>query len=165
MPIFVNYGSIVGDIGSTKGQVHGLGLGSKVLTPGNVVHWVSLAPMDGNIATGHSSGKRQHEPFRIVKEVTPSSPAVFQAAVAGMTGNRVNPRLDINFYKTNKQGKLLPYFTITLTNAALAGIHPKPHPRKIGASELEEINFTFQKIDFKWLSGGTSAADDWTAQQ
>ncbi len=209
MPIYMSYGSDRGDVGSSgKGQVHGMRLGSKTITPRTLLQVIGDAQLHGGQAgfgsdksihayqyslsgqsgsSSHPTGKRQHPPFTIIKEVDQTSPAMYQAAAAGMTGNRPTPKLHINFYKTSAQGKPQHYFTIILTDAALGGIRRMPHHAtdrveyRAGGNpvilkalpphpsrhsnprthELEEISLTFAKIEVTWTSGAGAASDDW----
>jgi type VI secretion system Hcp family effector len=63
-----------------------------------------------------------------------------------------------------------PYYTVTLVNAQIAKIrsyHPPAtgtHSESRDTYEQEELSFSFQKIEFTWTGGGTTAQDDWNAQ-
>jgi type VI secretion system secreted protein Hcp len=135
--------------------------GLKALTPGNL----RFAITQIDPASGSYAGKRQHKPITIVKEVDSASPLYLTA----LANNEVLTKLDLNFLKTNPQGKTEPYFTITLTNAALVSIVRKPAPRphsgrqQYTTNELEEIAITFQKIVYAWTKGGITNSDDWNA--
>ena len=174
MPIYVNFSAIGGNVLNVrKGQVYGMTQGLKTITPSNLsrMGWVAAGESHGlnhtpvDPATGQPSGKRQHEPITIRKEVDSASPLYLTA----LANNKVFPKLDLNFLKTNAQGKTEPYFTITLTNAALVSIGRKPAPRppsgrqQYVTNELEEIKITFQKIVYTWIKGGISSSDDWDA--
>ena len=163
MPIYMQYSAIGGNIPNIgKSQVYGMTLGLKSITPGNISYAIQ-SPRD--IATGLASGKRRHEPIKIIKEWGAASPQFLNS----LANNKVLPKLNLNFLKTNPQGIFQPYFTINLTNAALAGYRRKPlppHPPKhrlLDTYELEEIAFTFQKIEITNHSGGKTSSDDWDA--
>jgi len=157
MPIFVNFGTISGEK-TGNGQVHGLNLGMKALTP-NTVRFIQ-SPRD--VSTGQSVGRRKWEPLKIIKEIGSSKPLFFT-----LGRNKVLPTLHLNFEKPDSAGKLVTYFTITLSDATVGSIVRKPAPsfskRSIAADthELEEIEFTFRKIEYKYSSGKTSHSDDW----
>ena len=169
MPIFRQHSAAGEKLQNlAAGRVYGMSQGSKAITPGNLAlecHGFGFqvqAPYDSN--TGGATGKRRHSQLSITKEVDAASPLLL--AVLG--NNRVLQTLKLKFVKTNPQGMARPYFTITLTDAALAGYgrKPLPHsasPRK-GPSvhELEQVAFTFQKIDVNFDSGAAAASDDWT---
>jgi type VI secretion system secreted protein Hcp len=163
MPIYLQYSAIGGNIPNVgKSQVYGMTQGSKSITPGNVSYAIQ-SPRD--IATGQASGKRQHEPIKITKEWGAASPQFLNS----LANNKVLPKLNLNFLKTDPQGITQPCFTITLTNAALAGYGRKPlphHPPKhrvLDTYELEEIAFSFQKIVITHHSGGKTFTDNWDA--
>ena len=149
MPIFANYGSIAGSGG--KGRILGMKQGNKTLTPANL----SFA-----IESGLPTGKRQHSPLLIIKESESSTPLFFRSH------NQAFPTLTLYFKKTDPQGKEQLYFTITLTNATVS-IPKRYHPHLTevhDTDEMEEIEFTFQKIVVQNVGGKTSATDDWSAQ-
>lgn len=166
MPVYLTFASPTRGANFGKGQVYGMKQGLRTLTPGNLwtVRFDNGVPVDH--ATGQSSGKRQHKPITIRKEVDSASPLYLTA----LANNKVFPQLHLNFQKTNGQGTTEPYFKITLTNAALVSLGRKPHPHKPSTgrqqfltNELEEIKLTFQKIDYTWTKGGISSSDDWDA--
>jgi type VI secretion system Hcp family effector len=163
MPIFVtfaspNMGAIFG-----KGQVYGMNQGLKTLTPGNL----SYAVTQYDPASGSLVGRRMHDPITIRKEVDSASPLILSA----LANNKEFPKFDLNFLKTNAHGKTEPYFTFTLTNAAVAGYGRRllPHNHSTGrqhfvTNELEEIKLTFQEIVYTWIKGGISSSDDWNVR-
>lgn len=167
MPIYLNYsltGTAVASL--AKGQVYGMTLGSKTVTPRSVGvevrgwNYEVQAPRDA--ASGLASGKRQHSPLTITKETDLASPQLLNAKWKG----ELLATIDLNFVKKSSQGAEQPYFTITLTNATIAGYRrytPKPHSKALSTHELEEIAFTFQKIEISDVSGGKSSQDDWAA--
>jgi len=162
MPIYVTFASPTMGLNFGKGRVQGMKQGMKTITPGNL----SYAITQIDPASGSYSGRRRHDPITIRKEVDSASPLF----IAALANNKVFPKLDLNFLKTNPQGITEPYFTITLTNAALAGYgrKPVPHTPSVGreqyvTNELEEIQITFQKIVYTWIKGGITSSDDWEA--
>ena len=80
------------------------------------------APFDS--ATGQASGKRVHKPIMIVKVIDQASPRLLQALVT----NEVLTSVKIEFWRPVPEAAA-PYFSIMLTNAALAG-SPWRHPAK-----------------------------------
>ena len=163
MPIYLSFASPTMTTSLGKGRVHGMKQGLRTITPGNM-RFAIQSPIDP--ATGQSSGKRQHEPLTITKEVDRASPLY----LAALYNNEAFHTVHLNFFKPNPQGKEELYFTITLTDAALVGLGRKPHPHKPSTgrqqfltNELEEIKLTFQKIDYTWTKGGISSSDDWDA--
>jgi len=161
MPIWMQYSAPTGNIPNVeKSQVFGLTHGLKPITPGNVGAWIQGIQLPRDIATGQASGKRQHEPIKIIKEWGPTSPQVY----GYLTNNKVFPKLHLNFDQPGADGKPSPYFTITLTDAALAGYVRKPspphhHPKH--GSEFVEVNLTFNTIAITFHSGKKSNFNDW----
>ncbi|TAL69052.1 MAG: type VI secretion system tube protein Hcp [Bacteroidetes bacterium] len=113
-------------------------------------------------ATGQASGKRQHQPIKIVKEWGAASPQIFQACVT----NEVLPSVVLQFVHVNSDGFEQVYQTITLTNANISGVRMfKDYfnsAQGVDSKELEEVSFTFQKIQIENLDGKTMAVDDWS---
>ena len=118
-------------------------------------------------ASGLPTGKRQHKPFVITKEVDKASPVLYQVLVT----NENLTTVELKVFRTDPAGggKPLHVYTVKLTNASIASIrHWKPStkdPATIanGFAEYEEISFTYQKIEWTWVDGGITASDDWEA--
>jgi type VI secretion system secreted protein Hcp len=109
-------------------------------------------------ATGLASGKRQHKPIRITKELGASS-AQLQEALAH---NEHLKEVVIQFVRRDLQGKEEVYRTITLTDAAIAAIQ-RPHEpgakNKSNQHELEEISFTYEKIQVTYPQANNGGAN------
>jgi type VI secretion system secreted protein Hcp len=124
-----------------------------------------------DVATGLPSGKRQHKPIRFTKEWGASSPQYFQALVT----NELLPSVLFEFIKTTKEGKEDIYYTIKLVNATISNIRYMTGTGESAGSakttstydthELEEISFTYQRIEVEHKVGKTSAIDDWEQPQ
>jgi type VI secretion system secreted protein Hcp len=114
-------------------------------------------------ASGLATGKRIHHPICIVKGIDQTSTALRTAFVANenltcwmlqfWTVGAVDPVMDIEAY------------TIRLTNASIASIREfmadTEDPANNGLSLREEITFTYQKIEWLWTDGQTTAEDGW----
>jgi type VI secretion system secreted protein Hcp len=116
----------------------------------------AITPRDAS--TGQASGKRQHKPISITKEVDESSPQLFQAA----TTNEVLKNVVIQSVRVGPHGKEQVYQTITLKNAHIPQV--KKIPGK-GKQEQERFEFIFQEIQVTDIQGKTTATDDWTASK
>jgi type VI secretion system secreted protein Hcp len=99
-------------------------------------------------ASGLPTGKRQHKPFVITKELDKSTPKLITA----LTTNENLTAATFNFYRGSST---TPYLTVKLTNANIASW------TQIG--DTEQIGFTYQKITWTWVDGGITAEDDWEA--
>jgi type VI secretion system secreted protein Hcp len=120
-----------------------------------------------DVATGQASGKRQHKPIVFTKEWGASSPQYFQALVT----NEWLESVLFEFYHTNKQGKEEVYYTIKLVNATVCNIRYMTGAGESATSakttgaydthELEEISFTYQRIEVEHQLAKTAVIDDW----
>lgn len=146
--------------GSFKGDVNSrLGAGGI-----GVLRYEYSVTSPRNATTGQATGKTQHSLVTITKAWSPSSVQFYQALVS----NEVLRTVVIEFFKPDAQGRLTAFQTIRLTNASVAkifqyvGIAPSVGVAPQDA-ELEDISFSFQKIDIENTEAGKiSATDDWT---
>ena len=115
-------------------------------------------------ATGLPTGKRMHSPLRITKQVDQSSPLLYQALANNET--IVNWKLDL-FGATGRGAEQL-FYTIALTNAAIASIHfvvpDAADPAAVKLPDYEEVAFVYEKIQWTYQPGDITATDDWQAQ-
>lgn len=118
-----------------------------------------LSPRDP--ASGQATGRRQHNPVMLTKEWGPSSPQFFQA----LTTNEILSEVVIDFVGVDPRG--LPTLThrITLANATLSGITHSTDTSDKGVRHLEDVSFTFQRIELEDVSGKTRSADTWNMLQ
>jgi type VI secretion system secreted protein Hcp len=147
--------------GQKQGQFKGQSLraGEEKWIPCSQFLLSLTSPRD--VATGQPSGKRQYSPVVVTKEWGAASPQILQAAAT----NEVLVSVELEFWKTDPQGKQYAFQTVTLTNALVAaakqyigfpdpGEPPNPHA-------LEDVTFTFQKIEVVNNDGKTTFTDDW----
>lgn len=98
-------------------------------------------------ATGQASGKRQHEPIKIVKVIDASTPQLHQAAATGEHLKEVV----FEFYRGNAPGKQELYETIRLSDAMITGIQNRGAGNAgQGGRPTEEISFEYEKIEFTY---------------
>jgi type VI secretion system secreted protein Hcp len=97
-------------------------------------------------ASGLPTGKRQHKPFVIVKQLDKSTPLFLNALV----NNETLTSVLIGLLRDGQQ-----VATIKLTNASVADYTDH--------GDTEHWSFTYQKIEWTWLDGGITASDDWEA--
>ncbi len=114
-------------------------------------------------ASGLPTGKRQHQPFRVVKLINRSSPLLLQVLA---TNERLTT-VTIDLWVMSQAGKESLMLSYTLTNARLVSVRPWM-PNKSDASTAtyppaEELAFTYQKIAVTFHDGGVTAEDDWVA--
>jgi len=104
-------------------------------------------------ASGQATGKRMHKPVTITHEMGGSSPEFLGAAATNETLDSVV----INFFRTDKSGKDVNYYRVKLTNGSVSDVKQYTS----GNDVLEDISFTFQKIEQDDLIAKTSFIDDW----
>ena len=114
-------------------------------------------------ASGMATGRRQHHPLLITKELDKSSVPLRQALVT----NETLTLWDLQFWRAMTRGSEKQHFTIRLVNARVASIHFElPNTRSPDTSklpELEQIAFVYEKIDWVWTDG-LVAEDDWDTE-
>jgi type VI secretion system secreted protein Hcp len=127
---------------------------------GLAFEWKVQSPRD--IATGQASGKRQHLPIKVTKEWGAASPQIFHA----LCTNEVLKSVLFEFVRTTAEGAEEIHHTIKLTNATVSELHPyigmAKHEERTDVHELEEVSFTYQKIEIENKIAKTMAVDDWT---
>jgi type VI secretion system secreted protein Hcp len=123
-----------------------------------------VSPRDA--ASGLPTGKRQHKPFTITKELDKSSPLLYNILV---TNENVGS-WKLQFWTPQIKaaqgtGTEVQHFTVELLNASIAGIRHEmlnnKYPENMKHNEREHISFCYQKITWTWTDGGITAEDDW----
>jgi len=112
-------------------------------------------------ATGLPTGKRQHQPFRIVKLLNQGSPQLMTA----MTTAEDLSSVVIDVWTPTLAGTEIKLITYTLTNAHIVSLRPwMPNHSDTSAQAYppaEEIAFTYQSITVTYQPGGIVSADEW----
>ncbi|MGJ7511995.1 Hcp family type VI secretion system effector [Variovorax sp. GT1P44] len=151
--------------GDIKGSVTQKGREGKIMVIA-VSHEV-ISPRDA--VSGQATGKRQHKPLVITKELDRSSP-LLQSALAN---NENFPTCTLEFWTSQLSsaaggGVEKQHYTIELVNASIASISFRmlnnKDPEMTRYAEYEEIAFTYQKITWTWKDGGITASDDWSSR-
>ena len=112
--------------------------------------------------SGAPTGQRVHQPASFIKYVDKSSPLLLQAIASGEI-----LQITANFYRTSTAGKQEKYYTLQFTDALLIdfkqytpiALDPANNPYR----DMEEIHFTYRKIEATHEVAGTSGSDDWRA--
>jgi len=148
--------------GDIKGSVTQKGREGKIMVIA-VSHEI-VSPRDP--ASGLPTGKRQHKPLVITKELDKSSPLLQSV----LTQNENIPSWMLEFWTPQLSaqqgvGAEKQHYTIELVNANIASIAFRmlnnKNPELTRYTEYEEIAFTYQKITWTWKEGGITAHDDW----
>ena len=118
-----------------------------------------LSPRDPT--SGLPTGKRQHVPVVILKEIDKSSVVLWNALV----NNESLTTWVLRFWTQAANGAMQEIYTITLTNASIASIEEYMLDNTVAANAslpmMERITFTYQKIQWVWTAGALTAQDDW----
>jgi type VI secretion system secreted protein Hcp len=122
-----------------------------------------ISPRD--VATGQATGKRQHQPLVVTKELDKSTTALIQALIQ----NETLPSFELKFFTPNKpvtaggQGAEFNHFTIKLKNASVARIRTimpnNKNPELSKYAEYEEISFVYNEIEWVWTDGALTVND------
>ena len=112
-------------------------------------------------ATGEISGKVANQPVTVIKEIDRATPTLLSALI----NNEIITNWELKFYQINEKGALENYFTIKLTDARVIDIKTlmsqvKKSESK-GETPMEEISFTFGKINWTHEATGTETEFDW----
>lgn len=145
--------------GQIKGSVTQKGREGWILVYG--FHHEIVSPRDA--ASGLATGKRQHKPLTITKEIDKSTPLLYQAFVNNENFSEVTLRFFTSDLKV--AGKEIQNYTIKLINANIISIVDDMANNKIAENAklpiLEIISFTYQKIEWTWTDGAITATDSW----
>lgn len=111
-------------------------------------------------ASGQATGKRIHGPVIITKEWGAATPQLFQALVE----NEVLRTVLVEFVRTDEKGEEYVYHRVKLSNATVSEIRQYTGNLSSGMDtnfhELEDISFTFSRIEIENVDGKTIADDD-----
>ena len=129
--------------GQKQGPIKGGG-GSETLI--DFTGFTEGVVLERDAASGLPTGKRQHKPITITKEIDAASPLLYNACIT----NENLTQVVINLYSP---GGSTPTTKVTLTNASCADLEHD--------GQTETVSFTFQKITWTYINGGITAQDDW----
>jgi type VI secretion system secreted protein Hcp len=108
---------------------------------------------------GHVTGRRVHEPWKVVKGLDSSTPLLYQALVHGESIEAL-----LEWYRI-RGGEEELYFTMKLENAQVIRVAPYMKlvldPAFAQYEHLEEVSFTYQKIIWTYKPDGIEADDYW----
>jgi type VI secretion system secreted protein Hcp len=122
-----------------------------------------VSPRDPS--TGLPTGRTQFKPLVITKEWGASSPQILTA----LATNETLPAVQLTFFGTNNAGERLVDHVITLTNATIVDVHHHPVAGLKDSStdkfQLEDVSFTYQKIEVEDKIGKTIFSADTSTNQ
>ncbi len=118
-------------------------------------------------ASGLATGRRMHKPFVITKEIDKSSPLLYKV----LTTNETLGTWELLCFRPaasalGSAGAETMYYKVVLTNAHIVSIHSRMLNNRIPDNsplpQMEDITFTYSKIEWTITDGGITAADDWS---
>ena len=154
------YLTLKGDTqGDIKGSVTQAGREDSIMVIATQHEVVS--PRDA--ASGLPTGKRQHKPFVITKEIDKSTPLLMKCLVDNE--NIGTWRLD--YWQPSPSGKEVQHYSVELASASVAGVRSEmlnnKYTENMSHKEREHVSFCYQKITWTWQDGGVTADDNWEA--
>ena len=118
-----------------------------------------VSPRDA--ASGLPTGKRQHRPLTITKEIDEATPLLMNTLV----DNENITDWELRFWQPSPSGREVQHYTIQLVNASIADIRAgmlnNKYPENMQHEEREHVSFCYQRIIWTWEDGGITASDDW----
>ena len=111
--------------------------------------------------SGLPTGKRIHQPITITKDLDHSSVPLWNALVT----NEILTTWQLKFWLTTSIEVSTQIYTVSLTNALVTSIREYRADSVVQANAtgaaLQDVTFTYQKIQWTWNDGGLTATDDW----
>jgi type VI secretion system secreted protein Hcp len=118
-----------------------------------------VSPRDA--ASGLSTGKGQHEPFVITKELDQSTPLFYNMLV----NNEIIVEWELRFWQVSPARVEVNHYTVQLMDANIVSIDfmmpNNRDPEFMKRAEYEEIAFTYQRIQWMWNQDGITSSDEW----
>jgi len=119
------------------------------------------APFDA--ASGQTTGKRVHNPVKVVTRISRATPLIAQA----LGNNQVIPKIEVFFWNASPNGIEQNYFKITIENCRVSSRRlwdpNKLDPATANYIPLEELAFVYQKITWTYTVGAIEYSDTWNA--
>jgi type VI secretion system secreted protein Hcp len=141
--------------GKFRGEIPRKGYENKIAAL-NFEYGVAAKP---DAATGLPTGKRQHRPVRIMKAWGAASPQLFNALV--MNESLSSVVIDFVVVNPTTGAEVLDH-TITLTNAVAVSDQYQMENVNGQYTQVEWVDFTFQKITMTDAKSQSMAMDDWS---
>jgi len=120
-----------------------------------------ISPRDA--ASGLPTGRRQHMPLVITKEIDKSTPLLAYS----LTNNENIVVFELQFWQPSTTGAENQFYTVKLYNASISSIKQEmlnnKYPENMQHKEREKVAFCYQKIEWIFVDGGITAEDDWEA--
>lgn len=117
--------------------------------------WGVSQPSDR--ASGRATGKRQHKPFTIIKEIDKSTPLLMTNCVT----NKKIGTIQFEVMKPGATGEETTYFKIKLEDCIVTSINHVDDDSDDDRRPLETITINYSKMTWTYEEQGTEFVDDW----
>ncbi|VVP22269.1 Major exported protein [Pseudomonas fluorescens] len=112
--------------------------------------------------SGQPTGQRVHKPLMITKVFDKASPLIFNALTSGERLEKCR----LSWYRSaTKQSAQEHYYTIELEDAIIVDVRSRmpncQDPEMAHFTHLEDVYFTYRKINWTHEICGTTGSDDW----
>jgi len=124
-----------------------------------------LSPRDP--ATGQATGRRQHKPLTITKELDKSSPLLMQLLISNESIKNFELRFwtPKNAARVGASGAEYNHLTLKLQNAFIIDIKTtmlnNKNPELLKYKEFEDVSFVYENIEWVWNETGVTTVDNW----
>ena len=108
-------------------------------------------------ASGLPTGRRQHKPIVITRKAGMGSSQLMNALV----NNEILTEVKFSFWQSRGGGVEENFQNVTLTNVSLAGFRQFD---LAGVGLMEELTFTYQRIELTTVLGGITTQDNWESR-
>jgi type VI secretion system secreted protein Hcp len=112
-------------------------------------------------STCQPSGRLNHTPLSITKEVDQSTPLLLTA----FAGHEKMTEFRLEFWQPSPSGAEQQHYTVTIRGAYIAGINQEmlnnKYPENMQHKEREHISFTYSRVTRTWMDGGIEGYGDW----
>lgn len=150
--VFMRIDNIPGEVTrkGLEGQIEALAFSHEIVSPRDA-------------ASGLPTGKRQHQPIRVVMHQDKSTPLLFRA----LAQNTSIPTADLSFYRANPDGTQTRYMIYSFTGLRVQSVRPwmpnKTDQNATAYGSQVEVAFTYQTITWTYVQGGITFEDSWQA--
>ncbi len=117
--------------------------------------------MPTDVKDGTSAGTRKHKSLVVIKNFDKASPKLYEYLCNG----KKIPDVTIHWYMIDANGQETEYFTHTMKNARVVSVKPWMPNVDDKATEtykhMEEVEFRYEKITWKYVDGNIEFTDSW----
>jgi type VI secretion system secreted protein Hcp len=113
-------------------------------------------------SSGVAVGKQLHKPFTITKAIDMSTPKLYTL----LDTQELISEWELTFYTPGRSGQSSNHYTVRLDKARVVSIHFHLPDMRVQAPrnfvEMEDVTFSYQKIEITWIPDGITAQLNWS---